>query len=292
MRMRGALFIAALGAAVRLGAADAAVEFSGMLTNEGRTKLALTDKATGVTRWVEPGELFLGYTVARYDAEEEAVFLRKAGEETRLPLVAAKSPRDAATTAAAAGPADAAVANAVRANLRLLAGTARRYQLERGATTVTYADLVGPDKLIRELRPVAGENYGSLVFSPGATSLTVTLANGTPVSAELPPLPAQAGNPALAGATPAAPVTAPAAAAGASPAPPPPAAPPAVPVPGSEPLQPTGRPPEGGTYTTPTGETWEEIAEKTGVPVPKLKELNSPLPSGSSLPAGQTIRLR
>jgi hypothetical protein len=45
-------------------------------------------------------------------------------------------------------------------------------------------------------------------------------------------------------------------------------------------------------YTTGNDDTWETISQKTGVSVQKLKEVNSPIPSGSSLPPGQMIRLK
>jgi formylmethanofuran dehydrogenase subunit D len=42
---------------------------------------------------------------------------------------------------------------------------------------VTYAELVGPDKLVKEVVPVAGEDYTSLVFSKGAR-VEVHMADG------------------------------------------------------------------------------------------------------------------
>jgi hypothetical protein len=322
MKIRGEVFIAALCTFAAVHAAEPTIEFAGVLTNEGHTKLALTNKATGATRWVEPGEVFMGYTVARYDAEHDAVFLRKGGEEMRVSLLAAKAPTDAAaSTAATAAPAPSAeaAANAIRGNLRLLAAAARRYQAEHGASTVTYTDLVGPDKPIKELRPIAGETYSNLTFTPAGGPISVTMANGAPVSVDLAPaMPTTAptGIVAQTGvATP--PTTQPAQPAQATPAPAPttiinitPPAPPA-PAPSSEAaatasatepaasgtssdnLEPTGRTPAATSYTVSgVNETWESISQKTGVPVTKLKELNSPIPTGSSLPSGQTIRLR
>jgi LysM repeat protein len=72
-------------------AAEPAVEFSGVLTENGKARVALTDKATGFTRWVESGAEFNGYTVANYDAKEETVTVKKDGAEYRLPLVSSKS---------------------------------------------------------------------------------------------------------------------------------------------------------------------------------------------------------
>ena len=42
---------------------------------------------------------------------------------------------------------------------------------------MTYAELVGPDKLVKEVVPVAGEDYTSLVFSKGAR-VEVRMADG------------------------------------------------------------------------------------------------------------------
>ena len=53
---------------------------------------------------------------------------------------------------------------AVHNNLRQLAAARDQYFLETGKATCTYADLVGPEKYIRELRPVAGEDYTGLSF--------------------------------------------------------------------------------------------------------------------------------
>lgn len=52
-------------------------------------------------------------------------------------------------------------------NLRQLAAARDQYFLENGKTSCTYADLVGPDKYIREIKPVAGEDYTGLNFREG-----------------------------------------------------------------------------------------------------------------------------
>jgi type IV pilus assembly protein PilA len=57
---------------------------------------------------------------------------------------------------------------AVTNNLRQLAAAADQYYLETGKTSATYADLVGPQKYIRQINPVAGEDYRSLIFKQGA----------------------------------------------------------------------------------------------------------------------------
>lgn len=44
-------------------------------------------------------------------------------------------------------------------NLRQLASGADQYFLEHGATRVSYGDIVGQDKYVRSIEPVAGESY-------------------------------------------------------------------------------------------------------------------------------------
>lgn len=52
-------------------------------------------------------------------------------------------------------------------NLRQLQAAAEQYYLENGKTTATYDDLVGANKYIRDLMPIAGENYRSVIFRQG-----------------------------------------------------------------------------------------------------------------------------
>jgi type IV pilus assembly protein PilA len=64
---------------------------------------------------------------------------------------------------------------AVMNNLRQLAAAADQVRLERGVRTVTYKDLVGPNRYIRALTPVMGEDYR-----------TVRLVEGMPLRIQLP----------------------------------------------------------------------------------------------------------
>lgn len=261
-------------------AAETGIEFSGVLTADGKTRVALTDTAKSTTTWVEPGAEFNGYKVARYDAKEEAVFLEKGGHETRIGLVAAKT-ADARPASLDDSPSTQAAIAAIRTNLRALVSAARQYQLEHGVASAGYLDLVGPGKIIPLLKPVAGENYTTLNFGPNVTAVSVTTASGATVTYELPTLtltspPTGTGAPAAPGRTTpppaiARPVTAPATA---------------------EPLLSTGRQPASPSYTIQGGDTWQSIAQATGVAVAQLKQLNPAILEGSPLPAGQTIRIR
>jgi LysM repeat protein len=267
-------------------AAQEQIELSGVMTANGKTRVALTDTSRKTTTWVETGQEFGGYMVSRYDAKEEAVFLSRNGREIRVPLTTAKSTDSKAgstvSTAAASQALNDATGTAIRSNLRLLASAARQYQAEHGVTTVGYLQLVGPDKLIKELKPVAGENYSTLNFGPGVTAVSVTTANGTTVSYDVPAIsPAVANAAGASGPAAANPSTA--APASAAPVPTPPATTTATP---------TGRQPASPAYTIQGGDTWEKISGATGVPVPQLKQLNPAFLEGAPLPAGQTIRLR
>lgn len=56
---------------------------------------------------------------------------------------------------------------AVVNNLYTLDEAAKKFYLQNNVDTAAYADLVGPGKLVAEVRPVAGEDYTSLVFMRG-----------------------------------------------------------------------------------------------------------------------------
>jgi LysM repeat protein len=299
--------------AVLLRAAGPAIEFTGVLVADGKTRIALTDKASSTTQWLEPGSEFNGYVIDRFDPKDDAVFLKKGTEEFRLGLVAAKTPDVGRSVAAApagpAGTATAAATSAVRANLRTLAAAARQYQLERGPGPVTYADLVGPGKSITELKPVAGENYSAITFAPSMSTVSVAMADGSTVAVDLgsnaPGLAAQPTRTATAATAPTAqPVSAvplppspPAVTAAVinAPSPAEPGALPATAAPSStEPaMTPTGRdnPPITPHYFVQTGDTWEKISATTGISIDDLRRMN-PGVTGSSLPTGQSIRIR
>ncbi len=69
---------------------------------------------------------------------------------------------------------------AVLNNLRQIAAASDQYYLEHGVDTVEFDQLVGPDKYIKVLNPVAGEDYSELVLKQGEP-LVVHLPDGREV---------------------------------------------------------------------------------------------------------------
>ena len=63
-------------------------------------------------------------------------------------------------------------------NLRQFDGAAQQHMLETGQLSASYAQLVGLDKAIRELKPVAGEDYTGLVVTDKTTELSVVTTAG------------------------------------------------------------------------------------------------------------------
>jgi hypothetical protein len=72
----------------------------------------------------------------------------------------------------------------IQNNLRQFNAAAQQHMLETGKTSASYADVVGPEqgKYIRELKPVDGEDYESLVLNAGDTELSVTTRSGKTVT--------------------------------------------------------------------------------------------------------------
>ncbi len=70
---------------------------------------------------------------------------------------------------------------AVLNNLRQLSAAADQYYLEHGVETTTFDQIVGPDKYVRRINPVAGEDYRGLSFKLGRP-LRVTTADGRKIS--------------------------------------------------------------------------------------------------------------
>ena len=75
------------------------------------------------------------------------------------------------------------VVEIIRNNLRQLAAAANQYYLENGVSEVRYDQLVGPDKYIKRIDNVAGEDYTKIQFKQDQP-LRVRTANGYEISNE------------------------------------------------------------------------------------------------------------
>ena len=63
---------------------------------------------------------------------------------------------------------------AILENLRKLNDAANKYYSDHNTTTTTFEQLVGPEKYLPSIAPVAGENYRSLLFKQGRPCLLYT----------------------------------------------------------------------------------------------------------------------
>lgn len=59
-------------------------------------------------------------------------------------------------------------------NLRQFASAAQQYMLDEGVSSADYGNLVGTDKHISTIEPVAGEAYTGLTVSQDSSSITIT----------------------------------------------------------------------------------------------------------------------
>ena len=164
----------AIGFAGTTFAADIGLEFSGVLGGVKDTRVALTNKATGATRWTSVGSSVEGYTISEYDSKADVLVLTKDGQQFRLAL----KQRKVASGSAKISP---EVERAILNNLRQLAAAADQYYLENGKTSTTYDELVGPAKYVKTINSVDGENYRALQFSQ-RHPLIVTTSGGHSVS--------------------------------------------------------------------------------------------------------------
>lgn len=170
------------GLSTLASAAEAPIEFRGVMAGAGAMKLSLKDKTTDATRWVEVGQTFAGYKVTGYDAAKETVTLNKEGVDVRLRLNAAQVKEAGPDSSAEPTKSKEEITKAVLNNLRQIAAAADQYYLEFGKTSVTLAELVGPTKYIRQLKPVDGETYDGLQLKQGSGPLTISTVQGVSVS--------------------------------------------------------------------------------------------------------------
>jgi hypothetical protein len=168
MKARWSLLLLML-ATTGLGA-EPALEFSGVLAAGSETRISLTDKASGESRWLKLGQDFGGYLVAAYEAPSETVVLTRDGQRFRLKL------KDAKVKAGAKEPTP-EIKKAILNNLRQLSAAADQFYLENGVAQTTYDQLVGADKYVKKIEALDGENYRQIVFKQGV-AMSVTTASG------------------------------------------------------------------------------------------------------------------
>lgn len=73
----------------------------------------------------------------------------------------------------------------VKNNLRQIGIAAQMHFIEEGTTEVKVEALIGPDKFIESLEPVAGESYEGMIIRSTDTEISVTLENGDIISVDL-----------------------------------------------------------------------------------------------------------
>lgn len=80
---------------------------------------------------------------------------------------------------------DAAV-TAIKSNLGQFWMAGAQFMLETGKPEARYGDLVGPDKYIKVLNIVNGEDYTGIIVKADATSLSVKAADGREITYIIP----------------------------------------------------------------------------------------------------------
>src|SRR5687768_9546193 len=144
MKRRLSVVLLALGVVGAAFAAEIGYEFSGVLGGGKDLRVALTNKASGVTQWMSIGSTIAGHIISEYDAKADVLVLTKDGQLLQLALKQRKA-------AKADGKITPEVERAIVNNLRRLAAAADQYYLENGKKSTNYDELVGPDKYVRRL---------------------------------------------------------------------------------------------------------------------------------------------
>lgn len=152
------------------------IRFAGVVTDSQGTVFCLTDPVTEGWSWIPAGGCFLGCTVKAYDPATETLTVSHGGRESRLRLAAGRVVRWHRELSRAA-------AAAIQDNLLLFHVAAMVYSRMTRSRYVTYEDIVGVDKLLPGLDPVAGEDYRGLTLMKGEPNgLSVTTAAGVRIS--------------------------------------------------------------------------------------------------------------
>lgn len=153
-------------------------EFIGVMANGHDVRLSLREKESGTFRWLQIGESFADYTLKAFDASTDTATLEKDGATFRVALNSAKIKEG--SSGARLAP---ATAQSMYHNVRQIAAAANQYYLENGKAAVTLDELVGPDKIVKRLVIIAGEDYHTLTLKQG-TPVILTAPSGETITAD------------------------------------------------------------------------------------------------------------
>lgn len=162
-------------------AAEPGLEFRGVMIGAGPIQLSLVDKSTETTKWVPVGKTFAGYTIKAYDPATETATLLKDGKELRIRINSSRIVDAPAGASGSTTKISSETSFAIISNLRQISAAADQYYMETGRNTTSLDQLVGATKYIKQLNPVAGEDYSVLKLAHG-NPLSVTTASGETVT--------------------------------------------------------------------------------------------------------------
>lgn len=108
----------------------------------------------------------------------EYLEFRKATNDTVTEVIELALQQQTSAIAAMAKVREQSIRFGVLNNLRQLAAAADQHFLENGTTRATYDQLVGPDKYIKQLEPMDGEDYTKLDLNQSNAELKIVTASG------------------------------------------------------------------------------------------------------------------
>lgn len=129
---------------------------------------------TGIQRWVRVGGQFDDYRIERWSAADRTAILRRGKNTIELHPVAEAAHRTP-EMANGINPGD------VWENISKLAASACQRMIAQETDTVSAEELVGPEESLREIEPVAGENYADIFFTVTSDGLQLVM-DGTRVA--------------------------------------------------------------------------------------------------------------
>jgi len=202
VKRRGLFLVPLVFFSVLLGAEDLPdVQLTGVVMEGEKTSLFFSDAKHGESKWAAIGDTFQQFRIVSYDGTAEFAILERDGKSHRVPLkwAAVKLERKQiipwkfkaipaqSLVISATGPIDAAKFKAIGNMLRQFLSSADYHFNTKKATSVTYAEMVGPEgyNYIKQAVPVDGEDYTGLNFEINRRKYSVTTAGGTEVVLEL-----------------------------------------------------------------------------------------------------------